>query len=181
MPRTGLLVAILMFALPAAAEVYQWRDAQGRVIFSDTPPPDGPAPVIKGPARKPAQAPVDEESPATSTPANTDKTRVAPAAAGKPEAEKADGTTPKTIAEKELGFRQRRAAAAEAEAKAEKERQQTAERARNCEQARNQITGLASGQRVARYNSDGQREVLDDGMRNAEIERAQKYIDANCR
>jgi len=31
----------LSFCLPAWAEVYQWRDAEGKVHFTDTPPPEG--------------------------------------------------------------------------------------------------------------------------------------------
>lgn len=35
------LTAIILLCLPlaAAAEVYQYRDAQGRTVYSDTPPP----------------------------------------------------------------------------------------------------------------------------------------------
>lgn len=39
MRRLSLLVLSLTLALPAAAQVYQWRDAQGRINYSDSPPP----------------------------------------------------------------------------------------------------------------------------------------------
>jgi hypothetical protein len=32
-------VGVLMFALPAAATLYKWTDANGRVVYSDQPPP----------------------------------------------------------------------------------------------------------------------------------------------
>lgn len=36
----GSLAASLLVAGPAAAQAYKWTDAQGKVHFSDTPPPD---------------------------------------------------------------------------------------------------------------------------------------------
>ncbi|WP_244244011.1 DUF4124 domain-containing protein [Marilutibacter alkalisoli] len=33
-------VAMLLVALPAAAQVYQWKDANGVTHYSDSPPPD---------------------------------------------------------------------------------------------------------------------------------------------
>ena len=40
--RTSLLLTLFLLALPAAAQVYEIRDANGRVIgYSDTPPVDG--------------------------------------------------------------------------------------------------------------------------------------------
>ena len=38
MRRANLFVISLLVALPAAAEIYQWRDTQGRVHYSDMPP-----------------------------------------------------------------------------------------------------------------------------------------------
>ena len=156
MRRVSLLVLALLTAAPAAAQVYQWRDADGRVHYSDVPPPQGEAITVR-PARK-ATAPAE----AAGTPA-------------------AGAAKPKTLADKELEFRQRRAAAAEAEAKAEQERTLAAERQRACEQARNQLAGLRSGQRMVRYTSTGGREHIDDAGRAAEIERTQKYADSVCK
>ena len=44
----GLAVAagLLLVPLIAAAQAYKWTDAQGKVHFSDTPPPDGKADQI---------------------------------------------------------------------------------------------------------------------------------------
>lgn len=45
---------LLLAVLPASAgnTVYSWKDAEGRLHFSDTPPPPG-ATLIRGPAPKP--------------------------------------------------------------------------------------------------------------------------------
>jgi len=182
MRRASLLALSLIITLPAAAEIYQWRDAQGRINYSDTPPAAEKAKTLRGASRPFTPAATEEDAAkAGATDANGTKPDAATTNAGKTDGTKADPSKPKTIAEKEVEFRQRRAATAEAEAKAEKERQQADERARNCEQARGQLTALQSGQRLARYNSKGERELLDDAGRRAEIERTQKYLDATCK
>ncbi|MCK0508235.1 DUF4124 domain-containing protein [Aromatoleum anaerobium] len=162
MRRINLFVISLLVALPAGAEIYQWRDAQGRVHYSDTPPAGENATRLR-PAVAPAVQPGKDVATGT-------------AAAGSAEAAK-----PETLAERDLAFRQRRAEAAEAAAKAEQERQQSAERQRDCEQARNQLVALESGQRLARFNRDGEREVLGDKGRADEITRTQKFVESACR
>ncbi len=152
MRRVCLLVLAAMTALPASAQLYQWRDAEGRVHYSDRPPADVEATVVR---------PGGVTAPA------------APAASEAPK--------PKTMAEKELEFRERRAAAAEAEAKAAKEREQAAERERVCEDARGKLAALNSGQRLVRFNSQGEREYIDDATRAAEVERTQKFLDSTCK
>ncbi|BAL24159.1 DUF4124 domain-containing protein [Azoarcus sp. KH32C] len=181
MSRASLLLLSLLFALPAAADVYQWRDAQGRINYSDTPPTQGNVQTIRKSPRP--GAPTTEES----KPADGDKTAAEGSAdAGKKDPSdkdksKSDPTKPKTMAEKELEFRQRRAAAAEAEAKAEKQRQEADERKQACERARGQLTALENSRRVTRYNSSGERELIDDASRKTEGERVQKFIGANCK
>lgn len=181
MRRASLLALSLIITLPAAAEIYQWRDAQGRINYSDTPPAAEKAKKIRGASQPFTPAAAEDAAKAGAADASGTKPDATKAEAGKAAPAKADPSKPKTIAEKEVEFRQRRAATAEAEAKAEKERQLADERARNCEQARGQLTALQSGQRLVRYNSQGERELLEDSGRSAEIERTQKYIEANCK
>ncbi|WP_407277696.1 DUF4124 domain-containing protein [Aromatoleum evansii] len=182
MRRLSLLALSLTLALPATAQVYQWRDAQGRINYSDTPPPTGAAKTVK-PSSRPKAAAADESVPDESGEGVSQNPAADGAAgeAGKQAKEKADPSKPKTMAEKEAEFRQRKVAAAEAEAKAEKDRQRAAEVARYCDQARSQIAGLKNSRRVSRFNSEGQRELMDDTARTAEIERSQRYIDENCK
>ena len=182
MRRLSLLVLSVTLALPAAAQVYQWRDAQGRINYSDSPPPTGAVKTVK-PASRPKAPAADEAVPDESSEAaaQTPATDGAAGEAGKQAKENADPAKPKTMAEKETEFRQRKVAAAEAEAKAEKERKKAAELARYCDQARSQIAGLKNSRRVSRFNSEGQRELMDDAARTAEIERTQRNIDENCK
>lgn len=186
MRRLSLLVLSMTLALPAAAQVYQWRDAQGRINYSDTPPPTGAGKTVKPAPKNRAPAVVDDApeqpaEPGTHKPAADGGAQGAAGETGKPPAGKTDPSKPKTTADKEADFRQRRVAAAEAETKAEKERQRVAELARSCEQARSQIAGLKNSRRITRFNGEGQRELLDDIGRTSEIERSQKYVDENCK
>ncbi len=161
----AVLLASLLAAPLAHAEIYTWKDKDGRVHYSDKPPSTGEVKTI-GPARRP-QA-VVEEAPAEGE---------APAPAANPPA--AAPAEP-TLAERELEFRQRRAAEAEAQAKAEEESRRQAERQRACEQARGQLAALQSGQRIARFNLQGEREFISDAERAAETQRVQSFIDSEC-
>ena len=42
-----LLLVVLVTSIPAGAGVYKWTDAQGRVHYSDDPPPEAKAQQIK--------------------------------------------------------------------------------------------------------------------------------------
>ena len=154
------LAVVLLLALGAASaaagEIYTWKDSEGRVNYSDTPPPGNtPARTLSGRITETPPAPLADK-------AQTEK------------------RTP-TAAEQELDFRKRRAEASEHQAKAEKAAAEADERRKNCEQARNQVAALESGQRVARYNEKGEREFLDDAQRAEEIDRARKAADSWCK
>ncbi|HAF54314.1 MAG TPA: DUF4124 domain-containing protein, partial [Thauera sp.] len=104
----------------------------------------------------------------------------AQASGGDGGADTQQGSRPPTLAEREQAFRERRAAEAEAQAKAEEDAARDAERQRFCEQARNQLGALQSGQRVSRFNAAGEREYLDDAARSAEVGRLQQQIAEHC-
>ncbi|WP_332674205.1 DUF4124 domain-containing protein [Aromatoleum sp.] len=185
MRRINLLVISLFLAAPACAEIYQWRDAQGQVHYSDTPPAGANARTLRETQRT-ANAPHPADAGAGNPAQGADKSgQISKDGAGKtaPEGGKAsaDSLKAKTLAEKEVEFRQRRAEAAEASAKAETERQQAAARQRDCERARNQLAALESGQRMARFNSSGEREVLNDAARGDEVARAHSFIASACK
>jgi hypothetical protein len=164
MIRRSLPFLALLLALPVSAEIYNWRDKDGRLHYSDVPPAAGEAKQVETRATAPAAQP-----PAAAQPATDDTgTRAA------------EPARPKTLAEQEQAFRERRAAAAETQAAAEKKQQQEAERQRSCEEMRNQLAGLESGQRVARFNAAGEREVLDDAARAEETARLRRQLGQSC-
>lgn len=45
--RLLLLLAMLALPLAAAADIYRWTDAQGKVHYSDSPPPEAKARQVK--------------------------------------------------------------------------------------------------------------------------------------
>ena len=161
--RAGLLVALLA-VLPAHAQ-WVWKDKDGRVNASDLPPPRGVADkdILQRPeaaARRPAPAPA-----ATPT----------AAAASGPAARASAPVDPQLEA-------RRRAAEQEQQAKARAEEEKgNAQRAENCRRARSHLQALESGQRIARINERGEREVIDDKARADEVRQANETIASDCR
>ena len=156
--RAALVLALMtapMFSTPATAQIYSWKDKDGRIHYSDVPPPTGEVKTLRGaPAR-------------VHTPAASDTQQATDTADGssKPAADSnAPSRDPRDAASR----------AAEAEAR-------EADRQRFCEQARNQVTALRSGQRMARLNANGEPEFLDDAARAAEAERLQGQVDQICK
>jgi hypothetical protein len=96
----------------------------------------------------------------------------------------ASGATSKqpTMAEREADFRKRRAEQAEAQDKQQKEAAEKAQRQRACQDARNYLTGLESGARIARTDpKTGERAFLEDAARAREIVTAKQSVQANCK
>lgn len=59
---TGLAI----LAQSASAQIYRWTDENGKVIFSDSPPPKGKVETVKGKPTPPSEAPkvaADAKSP----------------------------------------------------------------------------------------------------------------------
>ena len=55
------------------------------------------------------------------------------------------------------------------------------QRAENCRRARSHLSAMESGQRIARVNDKGEREVLDDRGRAEEMRQAREVIASDCR
>ena len=172
LPATrGILVAGLLAVLagPAFAQ-WKWRDANGQITASDRAPPmsipdkdilERPTTVVV--VRRPA-APAAPAS-AAEAPA------LAPAASA----------PARTALETEVETR-KRAAEQQAAAKARADEQRAAEqRAQNCRRAREHVMALESGQRMARFNDKGEREVLDDKARADELRTARGVMASDCR
>ena len=155
-PLTALVSGCLL-AIPAVGDMYKWTDAEGKVHYSDQPPP----PNVK---QQPSKV----------------KPRI-PAATAAPEAAGAPAAAPKTTAEQDAEFNRRRMEAAEREAAEKKAASEAAEKKKNCEQAKAQVAGMRSGTRISRYDDKGERTYLSDAEIAQEIARAQKAADSWCR
>jgi hypothetical protein len=150
MKRTALLFLALSAATAAHGQMTRWVDAEGRIHYSDQPPPP------------------DARS------SQTLHIKPGPASPAKPVPEG------KSYAEKELEFRKRRVEAEEAAAKQAQEQQAAREKERNCAQARGNLRTLQEGGRISTYNEKGERVFLDDAAREKAIADAQKAVDSWC-
>jgi hypothetical protein len=169
-PRSALLLPLILasLALVTSAQAgtqWKWKDASGAVQYSDRPPPAGTpeASILQRPSGAravPAPKPASDAD--------------AAASAAKPPAGKAS-------AESELDAKRRKAEEEkEAQRKATEEKNAKI-RADNCAQARTYQRTLNDGLRIARTNSKGEREILDDKGRAEEQRRNQEAISSNCK
>jgi hypothetical protein len=162
--RWLLCVALVATGLSAVAQVspWKWRDKNGQVHISDMPPPREVADkdILQRPAAARSYA-------------------LPPAAASAANAAVAAASAPKVDPELEA---RRKAAESEKDAKKKAdEAAQAAARAENCKSAQGYMRTLDDGMRISRVNEKGEREVLDDQQRAAEVQRTKQAIESNCR
>jgi hypothetical protein len=179
MQKIALSFAAGLLALAAtgahAQGLWKWRDASGQMHVSDTAPPAGtPAKnIISSPAgASPAAAPV--LTPLGSGPAPG----AAPAAAADPAA--AASTAAESALDKKKKAADKDKADKDKADNAAVEAKNAAIRKDNCARAQSALPGLQNGARIAKINDKGEREVLDDAGRAAELKRTQDVIASNC-
>lgn len=161
---TALALALCMAALPASAQTqWKWRAANGKVQYSDRPPPAEVAEkdILGRPAG--ARRPEVQEVPAAAS---------AVAAAPAPARKASDPALEAKRREAEL--------AEKAKQKAEEERLEK-QRAENCNRARSYAKSLQDGMRISRTNDKGENEILSDAQRAQEIARTQQVVTSDCK
>jgi hypothetical protein len=165
---TGVALTVVV-ALPAAAQ-WAWRDDTGRTVFSDQPPPASvkKEQILRQPAGNVISAPSLQAPPP------------APGSAPAAPAAKAATAGPRTVAEQEQEFRKRQQERADAEKKQAEEQALNARKKQECERARGYLRQLEDGVRIARTDAQGNREILDDAQRTAEMARAREVMAATC-
>lgn len=149
-----ITISMLMVATVTNAGVSKWVDAEGKVHYSDQPPP------LTAKSQKNLDIQTVPSSP-----------KAAPDSMG----------GAKSLAERELEFRKRRAEAEEAAAKQAEEQTNAQRKQENCAQARNQLQALQEGQRIVRYNEKGERVFLEDSARAQAIEEAKRAANSWCK
>lgn len=158
---------VAVYAAPASAQ-WAWRDATGRTVYSDRPPP--------------ASVKSDQilRQPSTQS-FGTAAAPNAPAAEGKDAKDAKDAPKgPKTLAEREAEFRKRQQENADAEKKQAEEQSRSEQKAAECERMRGYLKALEDGQRIARTDAQGNREFLDDAARAKEVTRVRDGMSRNC-
>jgi hypothetical protein len=153
--RFAVLLAALV-ALPASAQLYKWTDANGRVQYSDKPPPAN----TKGQT---------VQGNNISTVPGTSQGSGAGAA-----------SAPKSTADREQDFRKRQAEQEEAQKKSQKLAEDQRAKQANCQAAQRQLAALQSGQRMAAFDEKGERRFLDDGEIQQAVQRTQSDVARLC-
>ena len=165
-----LLIAIglaLCLALPVSAQMYKWVDANGKVQYSDKPPPSNvKVEKLRESAR---QAVLPQASEAKS---GTDKD----AAKAEPK-----NTVPKTAAEQEQAFRKRQADAAKDQEKQTQKETEVKNRAENCRRAKAALAVLELGGRQARIDEKGERAFLNEQQIAQETAKARDEVASACK
>ena len=148
-----LLVAACLVSMSASAQ-WQWIDKDGRKVFSDRAP--GPEVLEKDILKRP----------------------LGKAAATAPQSE---ASAPRLSGiDKDLVEKKRKTDEAElAKRKAEQE-QVVKAKVENCARAKQARSTFASGQRLSRINEKGEREIIDDAARSAELKRIDAIIQSDC-
>ena len=100
---------------------------------------------------------------------------------GAPSGAAGTAAAPKSIQEREMDFRKRRLDKLEAEQKAKQDKEQSDAKRAMCENARARVMGLQRGGRVARYDSSGQIQYLDEEAIAKEVADAQRMADEACK
>ncbi len=159
MLRVLVVGLLLAFAAGASAQLYRWVDKDGRVRYSDTPPPPG----VKGTTLQPAPG-------AAAPPAS--------AAGDAPAKDARKG--PMTSTEQDAEFRKRQADTQKSREKEEQASRDAQARQDNCARAQETLGGLESGQRIARTNASGERYYVDDDQRAAEVAKARQAVSSWC-
>jgi len=157
----ALAVALLLAAPAGAQQLYKYTGPDGRVQYTDRLPPGAQN------VEKVTGARVSTVGPSTSS------------AAGGSEAAKSGA--PKTAADQEQAFRQRRAEAEEKAKKNEKVAQENRETEQRCTYLRRELAGMQSGARISRINEKGETIFLEDQQVQSEIARLQRDIGTTCK
>ncbi len=159
MKRIAFFAIAAILAVPAAAQQYKWKDANGRTQYGDIPPTGVHAERL--------------------TRSNVGTVSGGASAAAGDAAKPAAG--PKSAAELEQEYRKRRMEAEEKQKKDDKVAQDSRIKQENCQRAKEQLASLESGMRQMRVNAQGEREFLDDKEVEARKADARRAVSEWCR
>ena len=161
-----VLGALLVPVSAMAGQMYKWTDADGKIHYSDQPPP--------GQGVKQSRTISTPTAPAPAPAADAEKAADGKQAAVSPARQK-------TPAEQEMEFRKRRLEAAEAEKKKEQEAAAAKEKQDNCERAKARVAALQNGGRITTSSPAGEQVYLDDAQIAKELIDARKVADSWCK
>jgi len=153
MNKIAVMVLVLVACTASVqAQVYKWVDKDGKVQYSDQPPPPD---ATKSAIQK-----------VTSTSSS-------PAAPSDKAAEKAP--------DKGKAFEKRRSESAEKQKKDDEASKLAQRKQEACDDARANLKSLEAGGRLSKADATGERVFLEDDQRQQEIARAQNFMAESCK
>ena len=152
-------LAVLLATATVAAQVYKWVDKDGKVQYSDMPPPPS---VSKTDPKK----------------LNTGANSAAPAAANTTAT--AAATAQKSPQDRSKDADKRRIEDAEKARKDEEEQKAVKQNEERCRAATRYKGDLDSGRPIVRNNDQGERTYMSDEERSTEIARTQSVMAESC-
>jgi type IV secretory pathway VirB10-like protein len=162
-----IVIFLGMQPLLSDAQVYKWKDKDGSIRYTDTPPPSN----IK-------QETIGSKKTVTPAVNPTPVGESAPTESVKSEAPSKDTTSTIKAEDAAAQIRQKNA---EAEKRANQEKEAEAKRkAENCKAARVNYETYNQGGRVFKLNAKGEREFMGDNDLTAAKAQAQREINMNC-
>jgi len=145
-----MAILLVLLSFNTYAQLIKWVDADGKVHYSDSPPPDD----VKAKTTLHGSTSPDASS-------------SAPPAA-------------KTIFEREADLKKEQKTKDEAAQKAAKEQEEANIKQKNCENSRLQLQTLQNTGRIATYDASGERSVMDDDTRQRKTDEAQAGVNKYC-
>lgn len=180
-----LLLSLLMLPALANAEIYKWKDKDGKVRYSDVPPPSNvkqEALYGKKIPKLTGLAPLTEVEGDATAAANKDK-----AASGKDKAIADKAFTDKNKAPSDKAPLSKEAAAAKRAKDAEQQKiadeAKQAElklREENCKSSKSNLATYTNGGRIVKSNEKGEREYLGDADISQGKADSQKDVEKYC-
>jgi len=146
-----LLLLLILTSTNAFAEINKWVDSNGKVHYSDQPPPLDVRPKTLRPD------------------ANTQDT----ASSGV--------TAPQTIAEREADLKKEQKAKNETDDKAAQKKAIADAQKANCDTAQRNLRTLQDGIRIVEIDAKGEHSYIDDTQREQRLAKIQKDISNYCK
>lgn len=153
-----LFILLMLSSTHAVADLSKWVDANGKVHYSDLPPP--------------ASVKAQTLRSTSGTPPLTSASGVA--ASSTPSAAK-------TYAEREAELKKAQKAKKDAADKAAQEQAKKDADSANCAAAQQNLRTLQDGIRIVEFGANGERSYMSDEQRQQRIAKAQQNISTSCK
>ncbi len=178
-----LLLCVVMLPVLANAEIYKWKDSDGRVRYSDVPPPSNikHEPMLGKKIPKPTgQAPLATVEGGATAAMNRDKAATAKDKVATDKAATDKNKTDKAPLSKAEAAIKR---AKDAEAQKKEDEAKVAElklKQENCKASKSNLATFVNGGRITRTNEKGERQYMSDDDINQAKADAQRDVEKYC-